>query len=263
MAKPKKKLEVQIVYTNSGVRGLENQTRYNTDDIMAILNHVEHTAAEAGNDLAAISRFGAVLVLTDNLRPVIMKARGAWNGTTREIVNYPSWIEPATWQKWNSIQITPPEMLHTNVIEALSWDGLLAPPELGGLLQQRFEEEMGVRYDVDKPNNNWEIRVEPERQSKKRGVDAKPYLQSVCGQAINRASSQVSEALWALYRTDGIRRDGLKVKLTNLGAVAELAELEGLITEIEAQKEWAQKTRSKLNAIENALRKYAIPNRSK
>ena len=263
MSKPKKKLEVQIVYTNSGVRGLENQTRYNTDDLMAILNHVEHTAAEAGNDLAAMDRFGAVLVLTDNLRPVLMKARGAWNGTTREIVNYPSWIDPATWQKWNSIQITPPEMLHTNVIEALSWDGLLAPPELGGLLQQRFEEEMGVRYDVDKPNNNWEIRVEPERQSKKRGVDAKPYLQSVCGQAINRASSQVSESLWALYRTDGIRRDGLKVKLTNLGAVAELAELEGLITEIEAQKEWAQKTRSKLNAIENALRKYAIPNRSK
>ena len=263
MAKTKKKLEVQIVYTNSGVRGLENQTRYNTDDIMAILNHVEHTAAEAGNDLAAISRFGAVLVLTDNRRPVIMQTRGFWNGVQRESVTYPSWLHSGTWQAWNSIQITPPEMLHTNVIEALAWDGLLAPPELGGLLQQRFAEELGVRYDVDNPNNNWEIRVEPERQSKKRGVDVKPYLQSTCGQTLSRASTQVSEALWALCRADGLRSSRLKVKMTNLGAVAELAELEELITEIEAQKEWAQKTRSKLNRMEIALHKYAIPDRSK
>jgi len=259
-----KKVEVTVVYTNLGSRGLENQTRYNTADIMAILNFVEATTVENGRTQENDIRWGSVIALTDSRKAVYYKQRGYWEGDDRKVVAYPSWVQEGTWQAWNIVQVTPPDMLHTNALEALSWDGVLAPEELGNLLEVRFADQhnYGTNVGGDR-KRSWPIRVEAERQSKKRAPDVKPYLSSTLGQGLDRDAQAVSEALWALMRTRGMADNKTKAKMHALGAAAEFAELEQLTAQIETHLNGITEARDAIRRINSQLIKYAIPNRSK
>jgi hypothetical protein len=260
----KKKLEVTVVYTKRGSAGLENQTRYNTSDIMDILNYVEEAAFDSGRMSENEGRFGAVIALTDSRKPVFMRERYHWNGHERVVEPYPSWVQDGTWQAWNVVQVTPPEMLYTNALQALTWDGVTAPEELGDLLERRFSD--GVLYSVQLDSDTkrrWPIRVEAERQSKRRAPDQKPYLQSVLSQMIQRNERHVAEASWALARTRGMDNVTTQIKMRNLGATAEFEKLQQLASELQTHMDGIILARRKMDEIAKGLVKYAIPNRSK
>jgi len=138
----KAKPTVNIVYTNRGTFGIENQTRYSTDAILAIANAIEACVHPHMN------RFrpkGAVLCLVDwrHSRPLACVRKYTEDGGVERVL-VKQYVTLRDHMSWDTIRIVPPDRLFSDPLAALSWDGQAAPVELTRQLAERLAFEMGL-----------------------------------------------------------------------------------------------------------------------
>ena len=199
----KAKPTVNIVYTNLGRFGIENQTRYSTDAILALANAIEACVHPHMNPFRPK---GAVLCLVDwrHNRPPSLLRRYKADGVS-EHVSVKQYVTLRDSVSWDTIRIVPPENLFSDPIEAISWDGQFAPLELTRQLAERLTFEMGLPvWDLaskigEKPELKVQLPVMAERGSRKRGANAAVGLASRAESRARKAHRQSYRARWETH----------------------------------------------------------------
>ena len=170
--------KIEIVYTSRGTIGIENQTRYNTDDLLAIANWLESHVPE---DRAPLRPAGSVLQFIDWRHTVPFVTSTLWVSGERQTTRTPNWVSPDPSNGWNVVQIVPPDRLYPNPIEALAWEGEEAPAELVQMVFVRLDREISLTWTVkaaeDRPD--FRIRINKEAGSRKRGADRRTERVSI------------------------------------------------------------------------------------
>jgi hypothetical protein len=106
---------------------------------------------------------------------------------------------------WDTIRVVPPDLLFSNPIEAISWDGQAAPVELTRQLAERLAFEMGLPvWDLaskigEKPELKVQLPVMAERGSRKRGANASVALASRAESRARKAHRQSYRARWETH----------------------------------------------------------------
>jgi hypothetical protein len=201
-----KKLSVNIVYTNRGILGIENQTRYSTDAILALVNELEVCLhAEA----LPYRPQGAVFCLVDwrHSRPPAYVRKYREDGGVERVLEK-QYVVLRDDTAWDTIRIVPPELLFSNPLEALSWDGQFAPLALTEQLAQRFAFELGIslwdmqRMFAKKAAPMAQLPVMPIRGSKRRGGNTAVQRASRAEVNARNAYRRASNARWFAYSAE-------------------------------------------------------------
>lgn len=196
MAAKKKERVAVTVPTALGRYRIENQTRYNTDDVMAIVNEIEAEAfrikitnidtwsgssEEEKNeykktwwkDRSHGAPFGGTLQLVDRMSGVSEVSNREYSPNERDWVIKKRKIYVDGGDCWNYIRMCPPDKLYSNPIEALSADD--TDPQAPQFMVQQFAEVLCcVTYNCPLTNVNKVLRIEAERGSPRLGVNKRP-----------------------------------------------------------------------------------------
>jgi hypothetical protein len=250
--------KVEIVYTARGTIGIENQTRYNTDDLLAIANWLESHVPE---DKAPLRPAGSVLQFIDWKHTVPFITSTLWVASKRQEIRTPNWIQPNPPNAWNVVQIVPPDRLYPNPIEALAWEGEEAPAELVQMVFLRLDREISLTWTVraTEERPTFRIRINKEAGSRKRGADRRTERVSIglrYAQSGNygwgRGQRQMT---WARYTLEKAGR--------NLGKVdpALLQEMQALTEEMQKVEQAAEAMGDKLRDLMRSAsyRNYTTP----
>ena len=196
MAAKKKERVAVTVLTTLGRYRIENQTRYNTDDVMAIVNEIEAEAFRikmANIDTWSGSSeeqkdeyrktwwkerthgapFGGTLQLVDRMSGVSDVANREYSHEERDWVFKKRKIYVDGGDCWNYIRMCPPDKLYSNPLEALSADD--TDPQAPQFMVQQFAEVLcNVAYNCPVTKVNKALRIEAERGSPRLGVNKRP-----------------------------------------------------------------------------------------
>jgi len=199
----KAKPTVNIVYTNRGTFGIENQTRYSTDAILALANAIESCVHP---EMSPFRPKGAVLCIVDwrHNRPPSFVRRYKADGVS-EHVSVKQYVTLRDSMAWDTIRVVPPDLLFSDPIEAISWDGQFAPLEVTRQLADRIRFEMGLpvwkmaEQAREKPELLQPLPVAAERGSRKRGANASVALASRAESRARKAHRQSYRARWETH----------------------------------------------------------------
>ena len=243
----KKKATLGVVHvpTKTGRFLIENQTKYNTDDILAILNAIEEDAQARRETQSkmwygssteeerqeyisnwwrnrARVPFGAVIQLTDKMNGVSKVTNRDYNHTTREFETVQRQIYVEAGDFWNIVRICPPDKLYANPLEALSADDTnpTAPQVLVNQLVSVFSESL---YEAGGINLPKPIRIEESRGSARRGANKRPAeLGKFYQEVYSTASSVSSSASNLQYAIHSIARREESAKKLNVATLEEV-----------------------------------------
>jgi hypothetical protein len=253
------KKKIEIVYTDRGTIGIENQTRYNTDDLLEIANWLESHVEAGTNPLRPV---GSVLQFIDWKHTTPFIESTLWVSGERQRIRTPNWVLPDPPNAWNVVKIVPPDMLYPNAIEALTRAAEEeAPEELVQMVFLRLDREISTSWTArsreDRPA--FRIRINKEAGSRKRGADRR----------MERVSIGLSYARKGLYGQSRSRhmmywaRHTLEKAGRNLGKVdpSLMQEMEALSEEMQKVEQAADDLGNKLNVLMQlaSSRNYTTP----
>lgn len=187
--------EVKIVYTDLGFLGIENQTRYNTEDILAIANWCESQLKEAPR-----RPIGSVLQFVNWRHETPFRHVRRWEDASDQYVikAVHNWLELDSGHAWNVVKVVPPDRLFQNPVEALAFQFDEAPELLVKLLTDRLTKELGVYFDVDvgEVAKKFRIRINAERGSRVRAAIDLPARVSIGGTRLQSARTHLRRSKW-------------------------------------------------------------------
>jgi hypothetical protein len=234
----KKSKEPVLVPTARGRFLVENQTRYNTDDLMRIINWVEARAAktsEANSEWCKETYYtkagrmplGATLQIVDQMAGVISSQESVFDETVGHFVQRKIELYASPGEYWNAVRICPPDKLYKNPLEAMVFGGDVktAPEDLAkhfattlAAVQYNislYEPTVSGRGGVEVRWPDLTVRIGDERGSPRRGTNKRPKELSHVFEMLTSARDGTYEASNGLRRTVySLRRaDGHKVEL--------------------------------------------------
>lgn len=118
----------ELPSTASGSFRVLNYTRYNTDDLIALVNAVErviptntwrHGRPVLSNTALRVGVQGKEPVLTFKVFTGAPRENSKWNGQHRQIINR-RLMAPSRWRYPLEMRCIPPEKVHANPIESLA-----------------------------------------------------------------------------------------------------------------------------------------------
>lgn len=194
--------------TNSGLWRIENETRYSTEDIVALFNDYEALLAANGEVQATYEGAGPGVFRFRDYSPASRTVtRRSWDGTRYAEETLPNFVRSAIWgaQTEHVIGLIKPSMLYESPLEALAAvsDGAERTPS--GFSESILRE--AVRYGYRSQNEAWrayeqvvwagrpEVRIHAKRESRK---TTKP----VKGIVVRHLRDKVGEALSTVARAE-------------------------------------------------------------
>jgi hypothetical protein len=217
------KAPINILHSTTGAYRIENQTRYDSHDLLALVNWIEAQFASGTNRRP----YGTVLQFVDwrtsaTQRNLSKLVNGKWVTAT-----VPNWVKEYAHHDWNVIRVVPPDRLFTNCLEALGWDGKEAPATLVEMIAQRVADEIipvnQNRQMTLEKMPTFTLRVNEKRGSRRRGADMTAARASVMENKLNKARSKVGNGLWYMKTSatrmrqvaDGLHRVDPKAEQTS------------------------------------------------
>ena len=226
----------ELPCTASGVLRICNYTRYNTDDLLALLNAVEAAIPSyekkggvptLGNSIQRVSVTDIEPVVTFKVFTGVPRENASSHGKGR-VVHSRRLMAAQRWRYPLEMRCIPPEKLHMNPMAALTaaGDGVeLLPQHMVEELVERFcgfYAYWGYQYGKqtpDKPSiSGLQVRVE----SKRAASAPKRTKRTVALERIERARQEASYRLPS--HTKAV--DNLRDLARRINAVAEAAELD-------------------------------------
>lgn len=190
--------QVNIVYSARGWLGIENQTRYNTEDILAIVNWIESRVT--GEPRRPI---GSVLQIVSWRHSNPFRSDRGWTPEgTWETKLIPNWVLMHPRHAWNVVKVVPPDRLYLNPLEALADDNPEAPMELVKQVALRLARELGAYFDLPKDMSGLRLRVSAERGSRVRAVNTRVERVGIATERLNRAELHLRRCRWRAYTCD-------------------------------------------------------------
>jgi hypothetical protein len=242
----KKSKEPVLVPTASGRFLVENQTKYNTDDLMRIINWVEARAektAEANREWSKETYYtkegrmplGATLQIVDQMAGVISSKESGFDQTVGRFVSKNIELYASPGEYWNAVRICPPDKLYKNPLEAMVFGGDVktAPEDLA----KHFATTLAaVQYNISlyQPTGSdrggvevrWPdltVRIGDERGSPRRGTNKRPKELNNVFEMLTAAKNGTYEANNGLRRTVySLRKAGEhkeELRLSNMDAL--------------------------------------------
>lgn len=187
--------KINIVYTDRGWLGIENQTRYDTADLLAIANWIE---ARLEPDQEPKRPLGSVIQFVDWKHECPFVSERRWEGEKYIIDSRPNWVQMNPPHAWNVVKVVPPDRLFSNLIEALAWDGTEAPLQLVHYIIRRLSHEFG-HWKFSGPGKLPEMRLRINKApgSRRRGADHRVERMSI---GLNKLSNSRRHTGRSRYR---------------------------------------------------------------
>lgn len=223
---------------------IQNQTRYNTDDILAMFDALilddmptEDRWPRSGADIPD----GAVIQIIEFTGREMWKRE--YSSEKRDWERRRVYVRPRDPREWHVIRVVPPDRIYTSELEALAADMTFAPAALTYQFQQRVSDF--ARYYVRQENDKESAECFPAvmhgmklRIEKERGHKRTPILRRTKELAVLREQNQaLTHAAWsAKSSVQSLRRqmasvDEARKKLGLNSMEVQLARL----TELESQ----------------------------
>ena len=220
----KKSKEPVLVPTASGRFLVENQTKYNTDDLIRIINWVEARAektAEANREWSKETYYtkagrmplGATLQIVDQMAGVISAQESVFDEVAGRFVSKKMELYASPGEYWNAVRICPPDKLYKNPLEAMVFGGDVktAPEDLA----KHFAATLAaVNYNISlyEPTGSdrggvevrWPdltVRIGNERGSPRRGTNKRPKALNTVYEILQTAFNGTYEASRGLRST--------------------------------------------------------------
>lgn len=200
---------INIEQTERGLIAIENQTRYDTDDLLTIVNWLE---SQVVNERVRRPR-GSVIQLVNWRHKNFFVTRREWVEGNYVEERYPNWVDLKQTHAWNVVKIVPPDRLHLeNPLEALSWDGKEAPRKLVELLVERLRRELGISRKLNRPGDipSFRLRINEEPGSRVRGADRRVERMSIGLSSLEESRRWVRRSTSRLHKARGYMNDAIE-----------------------------------------------------
>ena len=210
---------------------VENQTHYNTDDLIAILDFFVSNES-TGDDINRWTRVpprGALIQFVEFNGNDRFHRSAKYNKDSNdwEFVNERIYVLSEDTKMWHVVKIVPPSRIFPNELEALSADMTKVPGEMYLQIVRRIMNMLPttVRYFEDKQDfpdgfEVGQIRIETERQAKRRAATRRPEqlynLREKERLAASELSGATSRLTWTAGKIHTLSEDRVKLGLSDV-----------------------------------------------
>lgn len=243
------------VFTKNNRFEVDNQTHYNTEDLVRLLDFIvdkEMEAKEATDRYGAWSRVppqGALIQFMEftgkprhTRQTIYNRDSGQW-----EYLDRRQYVLPKDEKMWHVIKIIPPSSIYLNELEALSADMTKMPPVMANQLLLRVIDlcPVNITYRHDGDDSYPEgapdltIRIEAEKQAKRRAAVRRPEalfeLREKERSVHNSIGMNEYQLRYALAKLDTV--DQVRAKLNLSPITSFVPRLEAIHLELKALQE--------------------------